>query len=205
MYQAKRRGRSRSELYTDAMRAESRRAQAARRRARAGAGGRPAAARLPADHLHPQRPRRRRRGAAALGPPRPRHACCPRSSCTSPRSRAPSCPIGDWVIRQACLDTRAWLDAGLVDRGVQRARQRRRPSARRGHLRRAGAGHGAPDGAQPAPAHARLRREHAQRPPAGQPALAAGAAPLRRAARARQLRHRHLVAHRAAHVRGRRA
>ena len=25
-------------------------------------------------------------------------------------------PIGDWVTRQACLDTRAWLDAGLVDR-----------------------------------------------------------------------------------------
>jgi EAL domain-containing protein (putative c-di-GMP-specific phosphodiesterase class I) len=26
-------------------------------------------------------------------------------------------PIGDWVVQQACQDTRAWLDAGLVDRG----------------------------------------------------------------------------------------
>ena len=91
MYTAKRRGRSRCELYTEQMRAECDRAEGARRRPRAGAGQRRAAPRVPADHLDAQRPRRRRRGAAALGSPDQRPAAA--GAVPPPRRTrsAPSC------------------------------------------------------------------------------------------------------------------
>jgi EAL domain-containing protein (putative c-di-GMP-specific phosphodiesterase class I) len=96
-------------------------------------------------------------------------------------------PIGDWVIRQACLDTRAWLDSGPGRARVQRARQRRSPAAAGGHVRRARAGHRAPDGAQPGTSSrwtSTRTRSTTARP--GNLRARAGAAPLRCATRARQ-------------------
>lgn len=116
MYQAKRRGRSRSELYTETMRAESRsHKQLANELERALAAGQLRLAYQPIISTHSGRVA----GAEALlrwdhperGP------LLPAQFLHLAEESGAIVPIGDWVIRQACLDTRAWLDAGLVDRG----------------------------------------------------------------------------------------
>lgn len=116
MYQAKRRGRSRSELYTDAMRAESRHhKQLSNELERALAAGQLRLAYQPIISTHSGRVA----GAEALlrwdhperGP------LLPAQFLHLAEESGVIVPIGDWVIRQACVDTRAWLDAGLVDRG----------------------------------------------------------------------------------------
>lgn len=116
MYQAKRRGRSRSELYTDAMRAESRsHKQLSHELERALAAGQLRLAYQPIISTHSGRVA----GAEALlrwdhperGP------LLPAQFLHLAEESGAIVPIGDWVIRQACLDTRAWLDSGLVDRG----------------------------------------------------------------------------------------
>jgi diguanylate cyclase (GGDEF)-like protein/PAS domain S-box-containing protein len=115
MYQAKRRGRSRSELYTDAMRAESRQhKQLSNELERALAAGQLRLAYQPIISTHSGRVA----GAEALlrwdhperGP------LLPAQFLHLAEESGAIVPIGDWVIRQACLDARAWLDAGLVDR-----------------------------------------------------------------------------------------
>ncbi|MDP2292359.1 MAG: EAL domain-containing protein [Actinomycetota bacterium] len=116
MYQAKRRGRSRSELYTDAMRAESRHhKQLSNELERALAAGQLRLAYQPIISTHSGRVA----GAEALlrwDHPE-RGALLPAQFLHLAEESGAIVPIGDWVIRQACLDTRAWLDAGLVDRG----------------------------------------------------------------------------------------
>ncbi len=115
MYQAKRRGRSRSELYTEAMRAESRQhKQLSGELERALAAGQLRLAYQPIISTHSGRVA----GAEALlrwdhperGP------LLPAQFVHLAEESGAIVPIGDWVIRQACIDTRAWLDAGLVDR-----------------------------------------------------------------------------------------
>jgi diguanylate cyclase (GGDEF)-like protein/PAS domain S-box-containing protein len=115
MYQAKRRGRSRSELYTEAMRSESRQhKQLSSELERALAAGQLRLAYQPIISTHSGRVA----GAEALlrwdhperGP------LLPAQFVHLAEESGAIVPIGDWVIRQACTDTRAWLDAGLVDR-----------------------------------------------------------------------------------------
>ncbi|MDO8363611.1 MAG: EAL domain-containing protein [Actinomycetota bacterium] len=116
MYQAKRRGRSRSELYTEAMRAESRKhKQLANELERALAAGQLRLAYQPIISTHSTRVA----GAEALlrwDHPE-RGTLLPAQFLHLAEESGVIVPIGDWVIRQACLDTRAWLDSGLVDRG----------------------------------------------------------------------------------------
>jgi len=116
MYQAKRRGRSRSELYTEAMRAESRRhKQLGNELERALAAGQLRLAYQPIISTHSGRVA----GAEALlrwDHPE-RGTLLPAQFLHLAEESGAIVPIGDWVIRQACLDTRAWLDSGLVDRG----------------------------------------------------------------------------------------
>ena len=116
MYQAKRRGRSRSELYTDAMRAESRhqkelssdleRAMAAGQLRIAyqpiisTLSGRVAGAEAMLRWDHPER--------GVMLPAQFMHVA---------EESGIIVPIGEWMITQACRDTRSWLDAGVVDRG----------------------------------------------------------------------------------------
>ena len=116
MYQAKRRGRSRCELYTDAMRAETRHhKQLSNELELALAAGQLRLAYQPIISTHSSRVA----GAEALlrwdhperGP------LLPAQFLHLAEESGVIVPIGEWVIRQACLDTRAWLDAGLVDRG----------------------------------------------------------------------------------------
>jgi len=116
MYQAKRRGRSRSELYTEAMRAESRsHKELSHELERALAAGQLRLAYQPIISTHSGRVA----GAEALlrwdhperGP------LLPAQFLHLAEESGAIVPIGDWVIRQACLDARAWLDSGLVDRG----------------------------------------------------------------------------------------
>jgi diguanylate cyclase (GGDEF)-like protein/PAS domain S-box-containing protein len=115
MYQAKRRGRSRSELYTEAMRAESRRyKELANDLERALASGQLRLAYQPIMSTHSGRVA----GAEALlrwDHPE-RGTLLPAQFLHLAEESGAIVPIGDWVTRQACLDTRAWLDAGLVDR-----------------------------------------------------------------------------------------
>ena len=114
MYQAKRRGRSRSELYTDAMRAESRKhKELGGDLERALAGGQLRLAYQPIISTHSGRVA----GAEALlrwDHPE-RGTLLPAQFLHLAEESGAIVPIGDWVTRQACLDTRAWLDDGLVD------------------------------------------------------------------------------------------
>jgi diguanylate cyclase (GGDEF)-like protein/PAS domain S-box-containing protein len=115
MYQAKRRGRSRSEMYTDAMRAESRRhKELGGELERALAAGQLRLAYQPIISTHSGRVA----GAEALlrWDHPDRGTLLPAQFLHLAEESGAIVPIGDWVTRQACLDTRAWLDAGLVDR-----------------------------------------------------------------------------------------
>ncbi|HQZ35125.1 MAG TPA: EAL domain-containing protein [Ilumatobacteraceae bacterium] len=116
MYQAKRRGRSRCELYTEVMRAESRQHKVlSNQLERALAGGQLRLAYQPIISTHSGRVA----GAEALlrwDHPE-QGTLLPAQFLHLAEESGVIVPIGEWVIRQACLDTRAWLDAGLVDRG----------------------------------------------------------------------------------------
>ena len=116
MYQAKRRGRSRSELYTEVMRADSRQhKQLSNELERALAAGQLRLAYQPIISTHSGRVA----GAEALlrwDHPE-RGLLLPAQFVHLAEESGAIAPIGDWVIRQACIDTRAWLDAGLVDGG----------------------------------------------------------------------------------------
>ncbi len=115
MYQAKRRGRSRSELYTDAMRAESRKhKELGGELERALSSGQLRLAYQPIISTHSGRVA----GAEALlrWDHPDRGTLLPAQFLHLAEESGAIVPIGDWVTHQACLDTRAWLDAGLVDR-----------------------------------------------------------------------------------------
>ncbi len=116
MYRAKRRGRSRCELYTEVMRAESRQHKVlSNELERALAGGQLRLAYQPIISTHSGRVA----GAEALlrwDHPE-QGTLLPAQFLHLAEESGVIVPIGEWVIRQACLDTRAWLDAGLVDRG----------------------------------------------------------------------------------------
>jgi len=116
MYQAKRRGRSRCELYTEVMRAESRQHKVlSNELERALAAGQLRLAYQPIISTHSGRVA----GAEALlrwDHPE-QGTLLPAQFLHLAEESGVIVPIGEWVIRQACLDTRAWLDAGLVDRG----------------------------------------------------------------------------------------
>lgn len=116
MYHAKRQGPSRSELYTDEMRGELRRAkQLSGDLELALAAGQLRLAYQPIISTHSGRVA----GAEALLRwDHPVHGTMlPADFLRLAEDSGTIVPIGDWVIRQACTDTRAWLDAGLVDRG----------------------------------------------------------------------------------------
>jgi diguanylate cyclase (GGDEF)-like protein/PAS domain S-box-containing protein len=115
MYQAKRRGRSRSELYTDAMRAESRKhKELGGELERALSSGQLRLAYQPIISTHSGRVA----GAEALlrWDHPDRGTLLPAQFLHLAEESGAIVPIGDWVTHQACLDTRAWIDAGLVDR-----------------------------------------------------------------------------------------
>ncbi len=116
MYQAKRRGRSRSELYTDAMRAESRhQKELSSDLERAMAAGQLRLAYQPIISTHSGRVA----GAeAVLRWDHPeRGELLPAQFMHVAEESGIIVPIGEWMIAQACRDTRSWLDSGLVDRG----------------------------------------------------------------------------------------
>jgi len=116
MYQAKRRGRSRSEIYSDAMRAESRQhRELSGQLERALAAGELRLAYQPIISTHSGRVA----GAEALLRwDHPQHGTLlPAQFLHLAEESGAIVPIGEWVLRQGCLDARAWLDAGLVDRG----------------------------------------------------------------------------------------
>jgi len=115
MYTAKRRGRSRVELYTEAMRAanvEQRELAAELERALANEELRLAYQPIIATHSG------RVIGAEALlrwdHPTRGR--LLPAQFLHLANESGAIVPIGDWVISRACQDTRAWLAAGLVEK-----------------------------------------------------------------------------------------
>ncbi len=116
MYQAKRRGRSRSELYTDAMRAESRhQKELSADLERALAAGQLRLAYQPIISTHSGRVA----GAqAVLRWDHPeRGTMLPAQFMHVAEESGIIVPIGEWMITQACADTRSWLDSGHVDRG----------------------------------------------------------------------------------------
>jgi diguanylate cyclase (GGDEF)-like protein/PAS domain S-box-containing protein len=115
MYTAKRRGRSRVELYTEAMRAagvEQKELAAELERALANDELRIAYQPIVSTHSG------RIVGAEALlrwdHPTRGR--LLPAQFLHLANESGAIVPIGDWVINQACQDTRGWLAAGLVER-----------------------------------------------------------------------------------------
>ena len=115
MYTAKRRGRSRCELYTAAMHAEgNEQRQLAGELERALANDELRLAYQPIISTHSGRVV----GAEALlrwdHPDRGR--LLPAQFIHLANESGAIVPIGEWVIRQACNDTGAWLAAGLVDR-----------------------------------------------------------------------------------------
>ena len=116
MYRAKRRGRSRSELYTDAMRAESRhQKELSSDLEKALAAGQLQIAYQPIISTHSGRVA----GAEALlrwhHPER--GTMLPAQFMHVAEESGIIVPIGEWIITQACRDTRTWLDSGLIDRG----------------------------------------------------------------------------------------
>ncbi|MEY2756064.1 MAG: hypothetical protein RJB65_2422 [Actinomycetota bacterium] len=116
MYQAKRLGRSRTELYTEAMRSEARtHKQLQNELERAIANGELSLAYQPIVYTHSSRVA----GAEALlrWEHPERGLLKPAQFLHLAEESGAIVPIGDWVVQQACQDTRAWLDAGLVDRG----------------------------------------------------------------------------------------
>ncbi|MBI4884689.1 MAG: EAL domain-containing protein [Actinobacteria bacterium] len=116
MYQAKRRGRSRSELYTDAMRAESRHhKELSGELERAMAASQLRIAYQPIISTHSGRVA----GAEALlrWDHPDRGTMLPAQFMHVAEESGIVVPIGEWMINQACRDTRAWLDNGMVDRG----------------------------------------------------------------------------------------
>jgi diguanylate cyclase (GGDEF)-like protein/PAS domain S-box-containing protein len=115
MYTAKRRGRSRCELYTEAMHAEgNEQRQLAAELERAMAHDELRLAYQPIISTHSGRVV----GAEALlrwdHPDRGR--LLPAQFIHLANESGAIVPIGEWVIRQACNDTSAWLAAGLVER-----------------------------------------------------------------------------------------
>ena len=115
MYTAKRRGRSRVELYTEAMRAEGAlQRDLAADLERALSNGEMTLAYQPIISTHSGRVV----GAEALlrwdHPERGR--MLPAQFLHLAEESGAIVPIGDWVISRACEDTSAWLAAGLVDR-----------------------------------------------------------------------------------------
>ena len=115
MYQAKRHGRARSEMYTDAMRAESRKhKELASQLERALAAGELKLAYQPIISTHSGRVA----GAEALlrWEHPDRGTLLPGQFLHLAEESGVIVPIGDWVMRQATQDARAWIDAGLVDR-----------------------------------------------------------------------------------------
>jgi diguanylate cyclase (GGDEF)-like protein len=115
MYTAKRRGRSRCELFTDEMRAEStEQRELAAGLERALANNELRLAYQPIISTHSGR----LVGAEALlrwdHPVKGR--LLPAQFLHLANETGTIVPIGDWVIEQACKETTAWLSAGLVDR-----------------------------------------------------------------------------------------
>ena len=115
MYTAKRRGRSRVELYTEAMRAASvEQKELAAELERALANDELRLAYQPIISTHSGRVV----GAEALlrwdHPSRGR--LLPAQFLHLANESGAIVPIGDWVIGQACQDARSWLNAGLVER-----------------------------------------------------------------------------------------
>jgi EAL domain-containing protein (putative c-di-GMP-specific phosphodiesterase class I) len=115
MYVAKRRGRSRCELYTEAMRAESTETkQLSDELEQALAAGQLRLDYQPIISTHSGRIA----GAEALvrwDHPE-RGTLLPAHFVHLAEESGAIVPIGDWVLLQACRDARAWLDSGLVDR-----------------------------------------------------------------------------------------
>lgn len=116
MYQAKRLGRARTELYTEAMRSEARaHKQLQNELERAIANGELYLAYQPIVLSHSGRVA----GAEALlrwDHPE-RGTLKPTQFLHLAEESGAIVPIGDWVVRQACLDAQAWFAGGLVDRG----------------------------------------------------------------------------------------
>ncbi len=116
MYQAKRFGRSRSELYTAEMKAAAtQHKELSSELERALAAGQLRLAYQPIISTHSGRVA----GAEALlrWEHPERGTMLPAQFLHLAEETGAIVPIGDWVLRQACLDARAWLDSGLVDRG----------------------------------------------------------------------------------------
>ncbi len=115
MYVAKRRGRSRCELYTEEMRAQSHdHKQLSDELEQALAAGQLRIAYQPIMSTHSGRVA----GAEALlrWDHPTRGLLLPAHFVHLAEESGAIVPIGDWLIRQACADARHWLDAGLVDR-----------------------------------------------------------------------------------------
>jgi diguanylate cyclase (GGDEF)-like protein/PAS domain S-box-containing protein len=115
MYVAKRRGRSRCELYTEAMRAESREHKVlSGQLEQALASGQ---LRLAYQPILSALSGRVMGAEALLRWDHPDHGTLlPAQFVHLAEESGAIAPIGDWVLRQAFQDTRAWQDAGLVDR-----------------------------------------------------------------------------------------
>ncbi|MEX1104905.1 MAG: EAL domain-containing protein, partial [Ilumatobacteraceae bacterium] len=115
MYTAKRRGRSRVEMYTEAMRAEgAEQRELAAELERALSNGEMALAFQPIISTHTGRVVG---GEALLRWDHPtRGRLLPAQFLHLAEESGAIVPIGDWVIARACQDMNAWLSSGLIDR-----------------------------------------------------------------------------------------